>query len=131
MKQPVAQGIVIIAGAVLIPLATPAQEVARLQILPASRSVAVGDSLPLQVRALDARGNVVPTATIRFTAQGGRFQGGVDSLGVVRGVVARTTIGTLATSGFADCAFSHRARSARSTTGSRRIAAGRVPEIAS
>ena len=85
MKQPVAQGIVIIAGAVLIPLATPAQEVARLQILPASRSVAVGDSLPLQVRALDARGNVVPTATIRFTAQGGRFQGGVDSLGVVRG----------------------------------------------
>jgi hypothetical protein len=62
-----------------------AQDVARLHILPANRAVAVGDSLPLQVRALDARGNVVPTATIRFTAQGGRFQGSVDSLGVVRG----------------------------------------------
>jgi hypothetical protein len=75
-----------IAVALCIAVSTAAaQDVARLQILPANRAVAVGDSLALQVRALDARGNVVPTATIRFTAQGGRFQGGVDSLGVVRG----------------------------------------------
>jgi hypothetical protein len=37
------------------------------------------------VQALDARGNVVPGVTIRFTAHGGRFQGSVDSSGVVRG----------------------------------------------
>jgi hypothetical protein len=37
------------------------------------------------VQALDARGSVVPGVTIRFAAQGGRFQGNVDSAGVVRG----------------------------------------------
>ena len=61
------------------------QEITRLRISPANRSVAVGDSLRLQVQALDARGNVIPNATIRFTAQGGRFQGTVDSSGTVRG----------------------------------------------
>ena len=45
----------------------------------------MGDSLRLQVQALDARGSVVPGVTIRFAAQGGRFQGNVDSAGVVRG----------------------------------------------
>ena len=74
------------------------QDVARLQILPANRAFAVGDSLALQVRALDARGNVIPNVTIRFTAQGGRFQGGVDSLGVVRGGAPGTVpIAVLAT----------------------------------
>src|SRR5688572_29861744 len=61
------------------------QEITRLLITPVNRSVAVGDSLRLQVQAVDARGNVVPNATIRFTAQGGRFQGTVDSSGTVRG----------------------------------------------
>ncbi|HWP72845.1 MAG TPA: Ig-like domain-containing protein, partial [Gemmatimonadaceae bacterium] len=59
--------------------------IARLGITPAVRTVAVGDSLRLQVQALDARGSVVPGVTIRFAAQGGRFQGNVDSAGVVRG----------------------------------------------
>jgi hypothetical protein len=62
-----------------------AQDITRLSITPASRSVAVGDSLQLQVQALDAGGSVVRDATIRFTAQGGRFQAAVDSFGVVRG----------------------------------------------
>jgi hypothetical protein len=60
------------------------QTVTRLRITPAVRSVAVGDSLKLRVEALDPRGNVVPGVTIRFTPQGGRFQGSIDSTGMVR-----------------------------------------------
>ncbi|MGH7713555.1 MAG: Ig-like domain-containing protein, partial [Gemmatimonadaceae bacterium] len=60
------------------------QGVARLRITPAVRTVAVGDSLRLVVEPLDQNGNVVAGATIRFSAQGGRFQGSVDSLGWVR-----------------------------------------------
>ena len=62
--------------------ATPS--VARLRITPAVRTIAVNDSLLLNVQALDASGNVVPGALVRFAAQGGRFQGAVDSLGWVR-----------------------------------------------
>ena len=65
--------------------ALDAQTVARLRITPAARSIAVGDSLRLVVEPLDQAGNVVSGATIRFSAQGGRFQGSVDSLGWVRG----------------------------------------------
>src|SRR5688500_4552181 len=59
------------------------QSITKLRITPGILAVAVGDSLRLRVEALDARGNVVPGAAIRFTAQGGRFQGSIDSLGVV------------------------------------------------
>ena len=62
----------------------PAQAVARVRITPAVRTIAVGDSLRLDVQALDARGAVIPGAIVRFNAQGGRFQGAVDSLGWVR-----------------------------------------------
>jgi hypothetical protein len=63
--------------------ATP-QGVERLRITPAARTIAVGDSLLLTVQAVDSRGQVVPGAIVRFNAQGGRFQGAVDSLGWVR-----------------------------------------------
>ena len=68
---------------VLAAQATPAS-VARLRITPAVRTIAVNDSLQLNVQALDGSGNVVPGAVVRFNAQGGRFQGAVDSLGWVR-----------------------------------------------
>jgi hypothetical protein len=61
-----------------------AQDVVRLRILPPVRVVAVGDSLRLTVEALNARGEVVPGVPIRFTVQGGRMQGSVDSTGMVR-----------------------------------------------
>jgi hypothetical protein len=61
-----------------------APAVERLRITPAVRTVTVGDSLRLIVQPLDGRGNVVPGAVVRFNAQGGRFQGAVDSLGWVR-----------------------------------------------
>jgi len=63
---------------------TPTAATGRLRITPAVRTMAVGDSLRLAVQALDERGNVVPGAIVRFNAQGGHFQGGVDSLGWVR-----------------------------------------------
>lgn len=55
-----------------------------MRITPAVRTVAVGDSLRLVVEPLDQSGNVVAGARIRFTVQGGRFQGSIDSLGWVR-----------------------------------------------
>ena len=61
-----------------------AQGVDRLRITPVTRTIAVGDSLQLAVQVLDSRGNVLPGAIVRFNAQGGRFQGAVDSLGWVR-----------------------------------------------
>src|SRR5687767_15141010 len=65
-------------------LAAQAPAVERLRITPAVRTVTVGDSLQLVVQPLDARGNPVAGAIVRFNAQGGRFQGAVDSLGWVR-----------------------------------------------
>jgi hypothetical protein len=63
---------------------TPASSAARLTITPAVRTVVVGDSLQLRVQAIDAQGAAVTGAIVRFNAQGGRFQGSVDSLGWVR-----------------------------------------------
>src|SRR5215831_2934714 len=65
-------------------VAAQAPAIERLRITPAARTIAVGDSLQLSVQALDARGTAVPGAIVRFNAQGGRFQGAVDSLGWVR-----------------------------------------------
>jgi hypothetical protein len=64
--------------------AAQGQAVTRLRVTPTVRTMVVGDSLRLVAEALDAGGNVVPGVAIRFSAQGGRFQGGVDSLGWVR-----------------------------------------------
>jgi hypothetical protein len=79
----------VIAGGVVIATAettavAQAPVVERLRITPAVRTVTVGDSLRLVVQAVDSRGNPVQGAIVRFNAQGGRFQGAVDSLGWVR-----------------------------------------------
>jgi len=68
----------------LMPSSVTAQGGERLRVTPAVRSVVVGDSLRIGAQLVDARGAVVPNAIIRFNAQGGRFQGAVDSLGWVR-----------------------------------------------
>ena len=73
-----------LAAPALLSAQTPGAAVERVRITPAVRTIAVGDSLQLVVQALDTRGNVVPGAIVRFNAQGGRFQGAVDSLGWVR-----------------------------------------------
>ncbi len=85
------------------PSAPPAapSPIARLEILPGtSLQMPAGDTLRLTVRALDANGQPVPDASVRFFGAGGRFEGSVDSTGLIRSgstgtlaisVVARVT----------------------------------------
>jgi hypothetical protein len=68
--------------------AAPAQTgapspVARIVVSPSKPVVSTGDTLRLSAQALDANGQPVPNARVRFTAQGARFEGSVDSLGLV------------------------------------------------
>jgi hypothetical protein len=57
---------------------------ARLEISPADPVVVAEDTLRLSARVLDASGQPVPGATIRFIAAGGRFEGEVQPDGLVR-----------------------------------------------
>jgi Big-like domain-containing protein len=77
-------GSLLLAAAVSVTAAAQTPVIERLRITPAARTIAVGDSLQLNVQALDGRGTAVSGAIVRFNAQGGRFQGAVDSLGWVR-----------------------------------------------
>jgi len=63
--------------------AAPASPVTRLALSPAVPVVAAGDTLRLTARALDAAGNPVPDAAVRFQKAGGWFEGDVDSTGLV------------------------------------------------
>jgi hypothetical protein len=56
---------------------------ARLEVTPARRELAVGDSLQLSARALDASGKPIPDATIFFKPEG-LAAAQVDSTGMVR-----------------------------------------------
>ena len=58
-------------------------EVARIVVTPAKPVVTAGDTLRLQAQAFDASGKPVPDVRIRFQGQGARFEGQVDSLGLV------------------------------------------------
>jgi hypothetical protein len=62
----------------------PPSPVAKVVVTPAHRSVTVGDSLQLQAEAVDASGQRVVGAQVRFVAGGGWFEGSVDSTGLVR-----------------------------------------------
>ncbi len=59
-----------------------------------SLQMPAGDSLQLSVKALDADGQPVPDVSIRFFGAGGRFEGTVDSTGLIRS----GSTGTLAVS---------------------------------
>ncbi len=75
--------------AALLTLQQPAQapqppQIARLVILPASRTVIAGDTLRLRAEARDAAGNIIPGVTFRYRLGGSaRFEGRVDSTGLV------------------------------------------------
>ena len=103
----------IVAAAAIVPLASvlPAQSitpagpaaaspaVASLQILPRERTMRARDTMRLRARALDAQGNEVPGAAIRFAAAGGRFESYVEPDGLIRsgatGTVPITVSATL------------------------------------
>ena len=83
------------APAQVAPAAQAPSPIARLEVLPGtSLQMPAGDTLRLTARALDANGQPVPDATIRFFGAGGRFEGKVDSTGLVRS----GSTGTLAVS---------------------------------
>ena len=62
----------------------PQSPIDRIEVTPANPQVVAQDSLQLTARALDARGNVVRDARIRFVPAGGRFEGFVEEGGLVR-----------------------------------------------
>ncbi len=62
----------------------PAQEIARIVVAPASRTMTAGDTLRLTAEARDAQGHVIPGVTFRYRlGSGARFEGRVDSTGLV------------------------------------------------
>ena len=56
----------------------------RIEVTPANPTVVAQDSIRLTARALDARGNEVEGARIRFVPGGGFFEGRVEENGMVR-----------------------------------------------
>jgi len=59
-------------------------EIARIVVMPASRSMTAGDTLRLRAEARDAQGTVIPGVTFRYRLGGSaRFEGRVDSLGLI------------------------------------------------
>jgi hypothetical protein len=62
---------------------SPARQ-ARLEVAPADPVVIAEDTLRLRARVLDAAGQPVSGAQVRFIAAGGRFEGSVDPDGLVR-----------------------------------------------
>ena len=66
------------------PSALPPSPVTRIVITPANLVVMAQDTLRIRAQALDANGQVVPQARVRIFASGGRFEGSVDSTGLVR-----------------------------------------------
>jgi plastocyanin len=68
--------------------------IAKVTIQPAEVAVEVGDSVRLAATALDASGRTVSGATVRWFQAGGRFEGVIDSTGLVRA----GSVGTLSVS---------------------------------
>ncbi|MEJ7813376.1 MAG: hypothetical protein WKG32_23415 [Gemmatimonadaceae bacterium] len=62
----------------------PPSPVVRLVITPATREMVAGDTLRLSAQGLDASGKPVPDARILIRQSGARFEGTVDSTGLVR-----------------------------------------------
>ena len=66
-------GLLFVGGAALGAQGT-ASPVARIAVTPANPVVNAGDTLRLTAQALDANGQPVPGAVVRFRAQGGRLE---------------------------------------------------------
>jgi hypothetical protein len=67
------------------PAPTAPSPIARIEVLPGtSLQMPAGDTLRITARALDVNGQPVPDATVRYFGAGGRFEGKVDSTGLIR-----------------------------------------------
>jgi hypothetical protein len=78
--------------------ALPPSPVARIEVTPANPTVFAQDTLRLRARALDANGNVVSDAVIRFVSAGARFEGSVSDSGLITsGATGRLPVTVVAT----------------------------------
>jgi plastocyanin len=68
--------------------------ISKVTIQPAEVAIQVGDTVKLAAAALDAAGRPMEDVTVRWFQDGGRFEGVIDSNGVVRA----GSVGTLAVS---------------------------------
>jgi len=64
------------------PLTLP-QPIARVDLKPGEYALQVGDTVRIHATAYDSSGQAMPQAVIRWFASGGRFEGAVDSTGLV------------------------------------------------
>ena len=75
---------IILALAALQQTSPPQVEIARITVLPASRTMIAGDTLRLTAEARDAQGRVIPGVVFRYRlGSAARFEGRVDSLGLL------------------------------------------------
>ena len=74
--------VLLTAGAPLT-LSAQTPEVARIVVTPAKPVVTAGDTMRIRAQAVDGQGRAVPGVRILFQGQGARFEGEVDSLGLV------------------------------------------------
>jgi hypothetical protein len=87
--------------ATLVQVQQPPEQtpIARVVVTPANPTVEAQDTLRLKAQALDARGNPVAGARIRFVSAGGRFEAVLDEDGLVRsgatGTLPVTVIATV------------------------------------
>jgi hypothetical protein len=81
----------------------PPSPIAKVIISPTVQSLTAGDTVRLTAQALDSAGREISGAVIRFVSAGGRFEGRVDSTGLV-------TAGSTGTLGVAAVASVHGTR---------------------
>jgi hypothetical protein len=65
------------------PAAPAPSPIAKVALSPSIRSLTAGDTMRFTAQALDSSGRPVSGAVIRFVGSGGRFEGRVDSAGLV------------------------------------------------
>jgi len=81
------------------PTPSAASPIAHVTITPETRTMTAGDTLRFSAQAVDSSGSPVASALIRFVGSGGRFEGRVDSAGLVSagstGVLGVTAIASV------------------------------------
>ena len=57
--------------------------IAKVVLTPSVRTMTAGDTIRLSAQPFDSAGHPIPDAVVRFVGSGGRFEGRVDSTGLV------------------------------------------------
>src|SRR5687767_15015373 len=74
------------------------EPIARLEVKPAEFVLQVGDTVSLRATAYDSAGRLIPEVAVRWYTSGGRFEGTVDSTGLVRaGATGTLNVSAVAT----------------------------------